>query len=163
MSFEGKLNRIYLDIAQKISDAIPVNWKEFYFQGEINDGEGGVFFFFNTTDNNEYKYCYDIPEIYNINRKEYDKKEDEIFDLTVKLQETFIENEQEPWFSVTMIVNEERKLKIHFDYINWSKSEFGPTARLKYFEYKYLNKEPLDGKEKDLFIKMSEYEKKQSS
>lgn len=50
MSFELKLNEIYQKITQTINDTIPVEWKEFFFQGEVNDGEGGVYFFFNTFD-----------------------------------------------------------------------------------------------------------------
>ncbi|WP_260285077.1 hypothetical protein [Peribacillus aracenensis] len=42
-------------------------------------------------------------------------------------------------------------------YTNWLESEFGPTARIKYFEYKYIsdNKEQLD---LDLIERMKEFE-----
>lgn len=163
MAFELELNKVYQKIAQTISDTIPVEWKEFFFQGEIKDGEGGVFFFFNTFESDEYKYCYYIPEIYNVDKRVYDEYEDQIFELTVELQELFIENDQEPWFSITLLVNEEQKLKVHYDYINWSETEFGPTIRLKYFQYKYLNKLPKDEKEKEIFEKMNEYEQSKPS
>ncbi|MBT2216292.1 DUF600 family protein [Virgibacillus dakarensis] len=163
MAFETELNKMYQKIARTVSDAIPVDWKEFYFQGEIKAGEGGVFFFFNTFESDEYKYCYYIPDIYNVDRSVYNEYEDQIFDLTVELQEIFIKNDQEQWFSVTLIVDEERKLKVHYDYINWSKTEFGPTARLNYFQYKYLNKLPNDQKEKEIFEKMNEYEQNKHS
>lgn len=83
------------------------------------------------------------------------KKEDEQYLQGVKTG--IIDHDQEPWFSVTLIVDEERKLKVNYDYIDWSETEFGPTVRLKYFQYNYLNKLPKD--EKELFEKMNDYEK----
>lgn len=160
MAFEMELNKVYQEISQLINDTIPVEWKEFFFQGEIKDGEGGVFFFFNTLESDEFKYCYYIPELYNVDRRVYEEYEDQIFERTVELQELFIENDQEPWFTVTLIVDEERKLKVHYDYINWSETDFGPSTRLKYFQYKYLNKRFKNDKEKELFEKMHEYEQK---
>ncbi|MCE4049577.1 MULTISPECIES: immunity protein YezG family protein [Bacillaceae] len=71
----------------------------------------------------------------------------------------FIDNNQDPWFSVTIILNDTGKLKVHFDYTNWHESEFGPTGRIKYFEYKYIsqNKEHLD---LDIIERMKEFEEK---
>ncbi|WP_319003679.1 immunity protein YezG family protein [Sutcliffiella horikoshii] len=61
-----------------------------------------------------------------------------LFELTIELQKVFIENDQEPWFSVTFLVNSSGKLNVYFDYSDWHDSEFDPSARIKYFEYKYL-------------------------
>lgn len=57
-----------------------------------------------------------------------------------------LNNDQEPWFSVTLLVNDIGKLNVHFDYTDWHESEFGPTARIKYLEYKFItkNKEQQD-------------------
>ncbi|MBY6088182.1 immunity protein YezG family protein [Priestia flexa] len=59
----------------------------------------------------------------------------------------------------TLILNDTGKLNVHFDYTNWHESEFGPTDRIKYFEYKYIsqNKEQLDF---DLLERMKEFEEK---
>nr|WP_286182179.1 immunity protein YezG family protein [Brevibacillus sp. JNUCC-41] len=58
---------------------------------------------------------------------------------------------------MTLLVNDTERLNVHFDYTNWLESEFGPTARIKYFEYKYIsdNKEQLD---LDLIERMKEFE-----
>ncbi|MEH6986098.1 immunity protein YezG family protein, partial [Priestia megaterium] len=45
MSFENELHTLYRKITQKVSDMIPVEWGSFYFNGEVKDGEGGVYFF----------------------------------------------------------------------------------------------------------------------
>ncbi len=43
MTFETKLNELYSEIAQQVSDMIPIEWNELYFNGEVKDEEGGVF------------------------------------------------------------------------------------------------------------------------
>ncbi|MEI2664046.1 immunity protein YezG family protein [Rossellomorea sp. LJF3] len=158
MSFEIELNRLYEQIAQCVNNMIPVEWQEFYFNGEVKDKEGGVFFFFTPVDKNESAvYSHDIPDLYQIDEDTYDEELHNLFELTVKLQQVFIENDQEPWFSVTLLVNDAGKLNVHFDYTNWHESEFGPTARIEYFEYKYLNNEEVD---LDLVERMQKFEGK---
>ncbi len=160
MTIETEINILLEKVAQLVNETIPVEWKEFYFQSEVKEGDGGVFFFFNQRSSDEFEYCYYIPDRYNVDRKVYIEYEDKLFDCIIDLQELFIKNHQEPWFSVTIIVNEQRKLNVQFDYINWSESTFGPSARLNYFQYKYLNKEARDEKEKEMFLEIEEFEQK---
>jgi len=163
MSFENELNKLYRKIAEKINDMIPVEWEEFYFNGEVKDGEGGVYFFYTTLDEKqEYKYSHYIPRMYNVDRKIYNQFLHELFDLTVQLQQVFIDNQQEAWFSITMIVNGEGKLTVRFSYVNWNDSEFGPSDRIEYFEYKYLNRELTDEIGKELMARMKKYEEERS-
>ncbi|KGR89577.1 antitoxin YezG family protein [Lysinibacillus sp. OL1_EC] len=163
MSFEIELNKIYKEIAQQVNDIIPVEWSNFYFNGEVKDKDGGVFFFFRPKDNEEnYLFSHFIPRIYGVDKRVYNKELHKLFELIVKLQDVFINNDQELWFSVTLLLNDKGKLNVHFDYINWQKSEFGPAARIKYFEYKYVsnNKDKLDI---DLIERMKKFEVKESS
>ncbi|MBC2366981.1 immunity protein YezG family protein [Listeria booriae] len=156
--FEQELNEIYVEIAQQANDMMPNNWNSFYLNGEVKDGEGGVFFFFNTNDNlDEFIYSHYIPEIYKMDKKMYNQENHRLFKLINKLQQKFIENGQEAWGSLVMIVNEDRKLKIHFDYTKWSESRFGPSQRIDFFEYKYLSREPKNEKEKEIFVNMENY------
>lgn len=118
----------------------------------------GSFFFFRPKDKEEeYLFSHFIPKLYGVDKKIYNKELHKLFELIVKLQDVFIKNEQEPWFSVTLLLSDKGKLNVHFDYTNWHKSEFGPTARIKYFEYKYVsyNKEELDV---DLIERMKKFE-----
>lgn len=159
MSFEIELNKLYNEIAQQVNDMIPVEWEKFYFNGEAKEGEGGVFFFFTPKGEEQYIFSHYIPKLYNVDKRAYNKELHNLFELTVKLQKAFTDNDQEPWFSVTLLVNDTGKLNVHFDYKNWNESEFGPTSRIKYFEYKYIsnNKEQLD---LDLIERMKEFEEK---
>ncbi|WP_163527345.1 immunity protein YezG family protein [Halobacillus ihumii] len=158
MSFELELNKLYETIAQQINDMIPIEWSNFSFSGEVKDEEGGVFFFFTPKDDQgQSVFSHYIPKLYAVDKRGYNKDLHELFELTVKLQKVFIENDQEPWFSVTLLVDDTGNLNVHFDYTDWHKSEFGPAARIKYFEYKYVSEE----KEKDLGLieRMREFEK----
>lgn len=148
-------------IAQQVSDTIPDEWKEFYFHADINDDfSGGVYFFFNTKESTDYIYSEDIPEIYNVNEDEYDKNWDTLYDLSVSLKQLFIENEQDPWQAMTIIVDEKMSLKMDYDYTEWLGSSFSHNEMIDYFEYKYLGKVPEDKEEKELFKKMEEYQSK---
>ncbi|KOO43028.1 immunity protein YezG family protein [Priestia koreensis] len=146
MNFETELNELYRQIVQQIDDIIPIKWSNLYLNSEVKDKNGGVFFFFTPIDSNESVYSHDIPYMYLIEESVYDKELHKLFELTAKLQQIFIDNDQQPWFSVTLLLNSVGKLTIHFDYTNWYESEFGPTDRIDYFEYKYIskNKEQLD-------------------
>ncbi len=73
--FLEKQNELIRAIAQQVSDTIPDEWEKFYFHADVNyDFSGGAYFFFNTKENINYIYCADIPEIYNADEEEYDKK-----------------------------------------------------------------------------------------
>ncbi|MGM9928558.1 MAG: immunity protein YezG family protein [Bacillus sp. (in: firmicutes)] len=157
MSFEIKLNELYKEIAQQINDMIPIEWDDFYFNGEVKEDEGGVFFFFTPKGEKQHVFSHYIPKLYNVDKRVYNKELHKLFQLTVELQKVFLDYDQEPWFSVTLLLNDAGKLNIHFDYKNWQESEFGPADRIKYFEYKYIsqNKEQLD-----LIERMKEFEEK---
>ncbi|WP_160724831.1 immunity protein YezG family protein [Bacillus sp. USDA818B3_A] len=159
MSFEQKLNKLYQQIAQYIVDMIPVDWCEFYFNGEVMGKEGGVFFFFTPKAELEKAvFSHFIPKVYGVDKRLYNRELHELFKLTHELQKVFIDNNQKPWFSVTMIVNESGKLSVMFDYTNWTNSDFGPSARIKYFEYKYISQDK-NGHDLELIERMKEYEK----
>lgn len=155
MSFEIKLNELYKEIAQQVNDMIPIEWNNFYFNGEVSEGEGGVFFFFVPKGEKQHIFSHYIPRLYNVDKRVYNKELHKLFQLTVELQKVFIDYDQEPWFSVTLLLNDTGKLNVHFDYKNWQESEFGPADRIKYFEYKYIsqNEEQLD-----LIVRMKEFE-----
>lgn len=157
MSFEIKLNALYKEIAQQINDMIPTEWDHFYFNGEVKEGEGGVFFFFTPKGEEQHIFSHYIPKLYSVDKSVYNKELHELFQLTVELQKVFKDKEQDLWFSVTLILNDTGKLSVYFDYTNWYESDFGPTDRIKYFEYKYINqnKEQLD-----LIERMKEFEEK---
>ena len=157
MSFELELNKLYNEIAQQVNDMIPIDWVNFYFNGEVREEEGGVFFFFTPKGEDQHVFSHYIPKFYSVDKRVYNKDLQKLFNLTVELQKVFTENNQEPWFSVALLVNDAGKLNVHFDYTNWHVSEFGPTNRIRYFEYKYIKNNQID---LDLLERMKEFEEK---
>ena len=157
MSFEIELNKLYTEIAQQVNEMIPIDWDNFYFNGEVKDEEGGVFFFFTPKGEEQHVFSHYIPKFYSVDKRAYNKELHKLFKLTVELQRVFTDNNQEPWFSVALLVNDAGKLNVHFDYTNWHVSEFGPTNRIRYFEYKYIKNNQTD---LDLLERMKEFEEK---
>lgn len=155
MSFETELNRLYKEIAQQVNDMIPTEWDNFWFNGEVKDEEGGVFFFFKPKGEEQHIYSHYIPKLYSVDKRAYNNELHRLFKLTVELQKVLIDNDQEPWFSVTLILDHTGKLNVHFDYTNWHESGFGPTDRIKYFEYKYINQNEA---QQDLIERMQKFE-----
>lgn len=156
---EKKMNDLYRIIAETIDQMIPVEWAEFYFNGEVENGEGGVFFFFKPINVDDYVYSLDIPNKYNINSNEYNQLENRLFKTTNDLKNIFLENGQEPWFSITMKLTSEGKLHIEYDYTKWGESNFGPSDRLEYWESKYLNNIPQNGSDRIKIERMKKFEK----
>ncbi|MDD9149978.1 DUF600 family protein [Sporolactobacillus sp. CQH2019] len=164
MGFELKLNEIYREIAALINNMIPANWGKFYFNGELKNGEGEVYFFYTLLDNpDKYFYCYFIPDDFNVDRKIYEKLEDRLFDLLVNLQDVFKENQQQLWYSFSMIVDFKGKMKASYDYADWSQSEFGTTDRKDYFQYKKIGNVDANNIDMQMMKKMEEYEREHSS
>ena len=159
--FLEKQNELIKAIAQQVSNTIPDTWEKFYFHADINvDFSGGVYFFFNTKEDVNYIYCEDIPKIYNIDEEEYSNERRKLYRLSKSLKQLFIENNQEPWQTITIIVDEKRSLKMDYDYADWLSSSYTSTPLMNYFEYKYLGKMPEDKEEEKLFKEMEEYQSK---
>jgi hypothetical protein len=71
-----------------------------------------------------------------------------LFAAANDLKNLFLENEQEPWFSITMKLTSAGKLNIEYDYSKWGESNFGPSDRLEFWESKYLNNIPQEENER---------------
>lgn len=117
------------------------------------------FLLFTPKGEEQHVFSHYIPKLYSVDKRAYNKELHKLFQLTVELQKVFTDNDQEPWFSVTLLLNDTGKLNVHFNYTNWHDSEFGPAARIEYFEYKYVsqNKEQLNLK---LIERMKKFEEK---
>ncbi|WP_080116201.1 TIGR01741 family protein [Staphylococcus epidermidis] len=134
--FEENLNEMYQEIASKINEMIPVEWEQVYTMAYIDDQGGEVFFNFIQSDSNDIHYYTSIPDDYNVSERIFDELSDELYENFDRLRELFIENNQEPWTSCEFDFNNEGKLNVTFDYIDWKNSGFGPLAREFYYEYK---------------------------
>ena len=164
MGFEENLNKMYQEIANKINEMIPVEWERVYTMAYIDDQGGEVFLNFIQSDSNDIHYYTSIPDDYNVSERIFDELSDELYENFDRLRELFIENNQEPWTSCEFDFNNEGKLNVSFDYIDWKNSGFGQISRDYYYEYKKFGIIPeLDYAKKEIkdiekFIKEQEKE-----
>ncbi|UBH08087.1 immunity protein YezG family protein [Macrococcus armenti] len=141
---DQKIKDKILEIIHQANDMIPEEWHELYINGDINDGAGGGFFYYNTAqDKEKWQYSEVIPfEFDGINEVEYDKEWLELFKLGVSLQQIFRENNQPIWSKVILHVDENMKLTTEFDYSDWYNSEYVDYEYMDYFRDEYLNQPP---------------------
>ena len=136
---EQQMNQMYPVIAEDILGMIPDgNWYEIYLYAEILDGSREVFFYFNTNENEDFIYTHDIPAKYNVSEKTYDSLLLELQTKFHDLRQIFIDNDQEPWTNLTLILKYPGKIKINYDYEDVINSVISPTQRQMVFEYQHL-------------------------
>ncbi|MGV2962596.1 antitoxin YezG family protein [Paenibacillus sp. AGC30] len=146
---EQQIYQLYPMIAEHILSMIPSdNWNEIYLYAEILDGSREVYFYFNTSENEEFIYSHDIPEKYRLSEKTDDNFLLELQTKFKELRQIFIDNDQEAWTNLTLTLKHPGKLKIHYDYEDVIASEVTPTQRQMIFEYKYLGLLPEKEKNK---------------
>ncbi|MCE4983064.1 TIGR01741 family protein [Staphylococcus epidermidis] len=136
MELEKQLNEMYQEIANHINDMIPTEWEQVYTMAYIDEGGGEVFFNYTKLDSEDLHYYTAIPKDYNVSEKIFSKLSFTLYKLFKRLRELFIENNQEPWTSCEFDFNNEGKLNVAFDYIDWKNSEFSQISREYYYEYK---------------------------
>lgn len=138
--FEEKLNELYGEIIGKICDMIPIEYEDIHFEGRISDGGGNIYFYFNTIEmKDEFIYYLKIPKKYEVSKEIFFKLYSELFELSKKLYNTFIENGQAVWYSVRMHYNKNGQFKAEYNYIDWFEKGYTDVNIMDYFQYKYLN------------------------
>ncbi|MFK4345119.1 MULTISPECIES: antitoxin YezG family protein [unclassified Paenibacillus] len=142
---ENQMDRLYPQIAEHVLDMIPEDkWHEIYLYAEISDDSSNVYFYFNTSENGDFIYSHDIPEKYSVSEKNYD---DLLLELQAKFEELrkiFINNDQEAWTNLTLILKYPGKLNIQYNYENIIASNLTSTQRQMIFEYKHLGFLPIN-------------------
>ncbi|HDE7027202.1 TPA: TIGR01741 family protein [Staphylococcus aureus] len=135
MTFEEKLSQMYNEIANEISEMIPVEWEKIYTIAYVDDEGGEVVFNYTKPGSDELNYYTYIPREYNVSEKVFYDLWTDLYRLFKKLRDLFKED-LEPWTSCEFDFTSEGKLNVSFDYIDWVNSEFGPMGREDYYMYK---------------------------
>lgn len=132
--------------------------KDLFLRSNIRNGRRNLLFY-NTLENEKnYKYSLEIPYEYDIDKEFYKMKDRALFELSNRLRNVFKDNQQELWYSFTLSVNSDGKLKVHYDYTNWFDTDYSFDDQLVIWEYKYLGTEPDDSESKTLINKyLNEY------
>ncbi|HDE9170780.1 TPA: TIGR01741 family protein [Staphylococcus aureus] len=135
MTFEEKLSQMYNEIANEISEMIPVEREKVYTIAYVDDEGGEVVFNYTKPGSDELNYYTYIPREYNVSEKVFYDLWTDLYRLFKKLRDLFKED-LEPWTSCEFDFTSEGKLNVSFDYIDWVNSEFGPMGREDYYMYK---------------------------
>ena len=159
---DKQINEKMTEIIYKVNNMIPVEWEDLYINFEVDKTlSGGVIFFFKY--NGEYKYYMDIPSLFGIPKTEFRMEYINLFALGEDMKKIFIENSLPEWSAFTIKVDENNKSSLDFDYTPWFESDFGPTDRIEFFEYKYLGKQPSSEKELEKFKAMESFQREHNS
>ena len=154
---EKQINEKMTEIVYKVNDMIPVEWDDLYINFEVDKTlSGGVIFFFKY--NGEYHYYMDIPSLFGIPKTEFRIDYVNLFALGEDMKKIFIGQGLAEWSAFTIKVDENNKASLDFDYAPWNESEFGPSSRVDFFEYKYLGKQPANEKELEQFKAMEAFQ-----
>lgn len=146
---EQQMNQIYLLIAEHIVGMIPDGkWNEIYLYAEIIDGSREVYFYFNTSENEEFIYSHDIPNEYSVSERTYDNLLLDLQKIFNELRKMFIDNDQEPWTNLTFTLKYPGKMRIQYDYEDVINSPISPTQRQMIFEYKHLGLLPTNERDR---------------
>ncbi|HBC4493104.1 TPA: TIGR01741 family protein [Staphylococcus aureus] len=161
MTFEKKLNEMYNEIANKISSMIPVEWEKVYAMAYISERNGEVFYNYTEPSSDELFYYTSVLNKYNIPRSEFMDSVYELYKQFDNLRELFIEEGLEPWTSCEFDFTREGKLNVSFDYIDWTKLEFGQLGRENYYMYKKFGVIPEMEYEMEEIKEIEQYIKEQ--
>lgn len=157
-----QIELIYQKIANKIIGIIPVDWSKVYLYAEVLDDSTEVYFYFNPKDRDELVYSNNIPSIYQVDEKTYEKLLFEIFALFREMHNEFKKNGEELWTNLTLILERTGKFKINYDYQDILNSGLTPSQRNTIWEYKYLGRYPSSERKRKLvdeYIKEHQDEK----
>ncbi|MEF2094273.1 immunity protein YezG family protein [Bacillus sp. CFBP9009] len=92
---ESKLNEYYQKIAQTVNEMIPEEWSKVILYGEVTEGTGTAFFFYQSNITDKLIYSHDIPELHCISRIEYRDTWRRLIKVLKELSDEFKNNNQE--------------------------------------------------------------------
>ncbi|GGJ94771.1 putative antitoxin YezG [Lentibacillus kapialis] len=151
---EKQMEQMYPIIAEHIISMIPDGkWHEIYLYAEILDDAREVFFYFNTSENEDFIYSHDIPEQFNVSETSYDELLLELQAKFSDLRQIFINNDQEAWTNLTLVLKYPGKININYNYEDVINSGVTPTQRQMIFEYQHFGLLPKNEKNRQIVQK----------
>jgi uncharacterized protein (TIGR01741 family) len=127
---------LYQKIANLIVNMIPEEWDKVLLYSEIRDGYSRVFFYYYPQGTVSPTYSLDITDKFQINKTQFNKLEDELYDCFSELFEEFKIQEQEPWTSLTYSLDNTGKMNINYRYEDIS--QISSVEKREKWEAEYL-------------------------
>ena len=144
---EKELAILYNELANKIIEMIPTQWCKVYFLGEVEKGKLSWNSIFYYKDDSDEKFIRqdDIKYKYNMAKDIYDKMDDNIQDVMLKIYDCFIENGQKPWEQLSMSFDSSGKFSIDLGYGILSEGKYSQIDREVIWAYNKFGYIPEKG------------------
>lgn len=139
---ESKLTQYYEQIANKLDELIPIDWKRVAMYTEVDDGWSTTTFYFIAEDDIVYHWG-DIFEKLGVDEDEFDERFDELSDINEEFWNEFKIAEVDLWSSFSFDMISDGKFKVEFNY-NDLDEEIGSVGRKKIWAYDMLGLIPKD-------------------
>ena len=140
-----KIKEMYEDIQRRIFYMIPEKWEKMYLYASVSDlidrrQTGELFFYYipkGIFKKNPVN-VYEIPQKFNLDKKEYIKLVNILYQKIVALREEFKKIEVVPtWTNLTIMI-QGIKFKVEYDYEDLTKSKFSNYERHIIWRYNFL-------------------------
>lgn len=135
----GLIKSLYSQIAEKAIELIPTSWSKLILYAEIFPGAISETHYFIETNSRKVVQFGDIPNIYGIERSEFNYRSMGLTKLIRQMNKAFSESNQEKWTTMTFVLANDGEFNIDYGYVNLE--EVDEKARREQWEKKYLNTE----------------------
>ena len=139
---EKILTEYYSEIANKLNELIPIDWKRVAMYTEVDDGWSTTTFYFIAEDDIVYHWG-DIFEKLGVDENEFDESFDELSDINEEFWNEFKMAEVDLWSSFSFDMTLDGKFKVEFNYNNLDE-EIGPVGSKEIWAYDTLGLIPKD-------------------
>lgn len=124
----NNMEEIYQEVADILVNMVPEEWNRILLYAEIREGYRKVFFYYYT--NNNHVYSLDIPDLFQIDEDSFESLEGDLYNCFSALWNEFKSQDvQEPWTSLTFILDNSGKMNIDYGYEDISFSELSPVEK----------------------------------
>lgn len=116
---ENNLSKYYSEIANKLNEMIPVEWKKIaMYAEELGDVSSASFYFYTENKNGDLiaHNSGNLQEEYNIDEGEYDYLLNELFQINKRLWLEFKKSGEKTWDILIFKLSSDGKFKIKFEY-----------------------------------------------
>jgi len=111
-----KTEKIYQEVFNTLIEIIPEEWNQTVLYFEHLNYSTEIYFYYYSSNTNEPIYWGDIKRLFQIDISYHKELINRLFYLFTELYNHFVSEGQEPWTSLTYIIDRKGKLNIDFSY-----------------------------------------------
>jgi len=132
-----EIEAIYQELANKFVEIIPVKWDKLLFNSEVEEGAISTHYIFCESESKSFKDATSLTDEYGIDRKKRKYYSVELSRIVKRLHQAFVNEGQEKWNILTLILENDGRFKFDFEYVDLE--ETSSIERRNVWEKKYLH------------------------